>query len=263
MAGELRIGTSGYSYEDWRGCFYPVKLAKKDMLAYYAQEFSFTEINSTYYQLPGLKMMEGLAQKTPGGFVFTVKAYQSLTHGRTDTVEEDARKFIYSLAPLREAGKLGAVLLQFPYSFHNREENRTYLARLKDILRDAPTIVEFRNQGWDRPAVLDFLKQLQIGYTCVDEPQLKGLVKPCAVSTWPLSYVRFHGRNAAKWWQPEQSFERYDYTYSPAELEEWVPGIEKLREESAKVFVAFNNHYRAQAVLGARMLRDLLQKIEG
>lgn len=258
MAAEILIGTSGYSYEDWHGYYYPPRLAKKDLLAFYSREFPFTEINSTYYQLPGLKMMEGLARKTPEGFIFTVKTYKSLTHERWGHIEEDARKFTYSLSPLREAGKLGGVLLQFPYSFHHQESSRQYLARLRKVFQGLPTIVEFRHHSWDQPPVWDFLKELQLGYTCVDEPKLRGLIKPRAVSTGPVSYVRFHGRNAEKWWKHEHSYERYDYLYSEEELREWLPGIRRLMEESERVFVAFNNHYRGQAVQNARMLREML-----
>lgn len=255
---KILIGTSGYSYEDWRGYYYPVRLAKRDLLAFYAQEFSFTEINSTYYQLPGIRMMEGLAGKTPADFVFAVKAYQSLTHQRQGQIEEDARRFISSLTPLQQQGKLGAVLFQFPYSFRCREDSRQYLVRLKELFQDLPIIAEFRHYSWDQPPVWEFLRQLGLGYTCVDEPQLKGLIKPRAVRTSPLAYVRFHGRNAAKWWQHQHPFERYDYLYSKDELQQWIPRIRQLEAGAERVFVAFNNHYRGQAVQNARMLREML-----
>lgn len=259
MKARIFIGTSGYSYDDWRGYFYPAKTAKNKMLEYYAREFSFTEINSTYYHLPALKTMEQLARRTPPHFVFTVKAYRSLTHERGAGADEDARRFIFALSPLTEAGKLGAILLQFPYSFHNREENRRYLVRLRKLLNDVPIAVEFRHQSWSHRAVWELLHSLKAGYVCVDGPALKGLPGPAAICTASIAYVRFHGRNAQKWWRHEQPYERYDYLYTEEELREWVPGIQKLAGKAEKVFVAFNNHFRGQAVENARQMRNLLE----
>lgn len=258
MAARIFIGTSGYSYDDWLGYFYPPKLPRSKMLEYYAQEFPFTEVNSSFYALPSPKMCEGLAKKTPANFVFTVKAHKSMTHERPGNVEEFAKRFLFALQPLLGAGKLGAVLLQFPYSFHNTPENRRYLAKLNALFSTVPAVVEFRHHTWTGKATWDFLRELGLGYTCVDEPALKGLVRPAVVCTAPVAYVRFHGRNAAKWWNHEQAYERYDYLYTEEELREWVPGIKSLAAEAERVFVAFNNHYRGQAVINARMLREML-----
>lgn len=256
---QIFIGTSGYSYEDWRGYFYPTKLGRNKMLEYYAREFSFTEINSSYYHLPAARTFEQMAQRTPAHFVFTVKAYKSLTHERGSiTFREDAQKFCLALEPLLETGKLGAVLLQFPYSFSNREENRRYLAMLKEMLKNIPVVVEFRHNSWIKRPTWEFLHSLELGYVCVDEPDLKGLVGQEIVYTAPIAYVRFHGRNREKWWKHKQAWERYDYLYSAEEIREWVPGIKGLGEKAGRVFVAFNNHYRGQAVQNARMLRELI-----
>lgn len=256
---QIFIGTSGYSYEDWRGYFYPAKLGKNKMLEHYAREFSFTEVNSSYYHLPASRTFAQLAQKTPPHFIFTVKAYKSLTHERRGNVKEDAQRFCFALEPLLGAGKLGAVLLQFPYSFPNREENRHYLAALKEMFEHIPLAVEFRHQSWIKEPTWKFLQSLGMGYVCVDEPELKGLVGQVVVHTAPVAYVRFHGRNREKWWRHEQAYERYDYLYSREEIQEWVPGIKDLSKEAKRVFVAFNNHYRGQAVQNARMLRELLK----
>ncbi|TDA68759.1 MAG: DUF72 domain-containing protein [Clostridia bacterium] len=230
------------------------------MLAYYAREFPFVEINFSYYRLPTQRTLAGMARKVPANFLFTVKAYQSLTHGRGETAAGDAGKFLYGLAPLIEEGRLGAVLLQFPYSFHSTGENRRYLARLKELLPGVPLVVEFRNRGWAGEPVWEFLTSLGMGYVCVDEPRLRGLIGREVKYTAPVAYVRFHGRNAAKWWEHEAAHERYDYLYGEDELKEWVPGIADLAGRAERVFVAFNNHYQAKAVVNARMLRRLLEK---
>jgi uncharacterized protein YecE (DUF72 family) len=228
------------------------------MLAYYAREFPFVELNFSFYRLPTRRTFGGLLQKVPGNFLFTVKAYQSLTHGRGEAVAGDAGKFLHGLVPLIEEGRLGAVLLQFPYSFPNTGENRAYLARLKELLPGMPLVVEFRHRSWQQEPVWDLLRSLAMGYTCVDEPGLKGLPGGVARCTAPVAYVRFHGRNAARWWRHEEAYERYDYMYSEKELEEWLPRLGELARQAVRLFVAFNNHYQAQAVMSARMLRQLL-----
>lgn len=233
------------------------------MLAYYAREFSFVEINFSYYRLPAQRTLAGMACKIPEGFLFTVKAYQSLIHGRGEMAAEDAGKFLHGLAPLIGEGRLGAVLLQFPYSFHNTEENRRYLAQLKELLPGVPLVVEFRNRAWAREPVWGLLGSLGMGYACVDEPGLKGLIGGVVKCTAPVAYVRFHGRNAARWWEHEAAYERYDYLYGEDELREWAPGIADLAGRAERVFVAFNNHHQAKAVVNARMLRRLLEEAAG
>jgi uncharacterized protein YecE (DUF72 family) len=256
---EILVGTSGYSYDDWRGAFYPLQLKRGDMLEYYAREFRYTEVNSTYYALPSQQMMARLAERTPPEFVFTVKAFKSMTHERQDSVAVDAGKFRFSLEPLIEGGKLGAVLLQFPYSFRCCQENRSYLARLGEMLGDLPLAVEFRHVGWEREAVWEFLKSLSMAYVAVDEPGLKGLVGGSMALTANFGYVRFHGRNAGHWWQHEQAYERYDYLYQESELQEWVPRIYSLAQGADRIFVTFNNHYKGQSITNDRMMQRMLQ----
>ncbi|KYH31524.1 DUF72 domain-containing protein [Neomoorella mulderi] len=257
-ANQIYIGTSGYSYRDWLGYFYPPGLAAKDMLPYYAREFNFTEVNSSYYALPRPQNLEQMARKVPDGFIFAVKAYRTLTHERGDSLAGDSRQLRQALQPLVDRGQLGAVLLQFPFSFRNNQANREHLIKLKDLLPDVPLVVEFRHNSWVNDAIWDFLQHHDLAYTCVDEPALPGLVGPVVRCTAAVAYVRFHGRNAAKWWQHEEAYERYDYLYTPAELKEWLPGIAYLAGRARQVFVAFNNHYHSQAVTNARMLKDLL-----
>ncbi len=251
------IGTSGYAYDDWKGPFYPPDLDPKEYLAFYARHFSFTEVNSTYYRQPSPFMLKRLAEKTPEGFLFAVKAYQGITHERQGL--DDARTFRRALAPLEDAGKLACVLLQFPNSFRPGPENRAYLRHAIEVMEGVPVAVEFRHRGWVQGEEgFSLLSELGAGFVCVDEPQLSSLVPPVVRATGSVGYVRFHGRNREKWWQHEQPYERYNYLYSEEELREWVPRLQELERQTGRTFVAMNNHYQAKAVVNARMLQGLL-----
>lgn len=253
----IYVGTSGFSYEDWVGPYYPEGLEKKDWLEFYAKEFKTLEINFTYYRMPAPRTLAQMAAKVPADFGFTIKTTKEMTHSR-DADPALFGKFVEALVPLREAGKFGAVLAQFPSSFHNTPENVEYLQAFREHWGDLPVVVEFRNADWLKEETFRLLHQEGLGFCCVDEPRLKGLVPPIARATSPVSYVRFHGRNAKKWWHHAQAYERYDYTYKREELQEWVPKIEKLNEESAKTYVFANNHYRGQGIDTARQLKMLL-----
>jgi uncharacterized protein YecE (DUF72 family) len=253
----IYVGTSGFSYDDWVGPYYPEGLEKKDWLAFYAKEFKTLEINFTYYRMPGARSLAQMAQKVPDDFSFTVKATKEMTHTR----EADPalfEKFVAALEPLRQANKFGAVLAQFPASFHNTPENQDYLRAFREHWGDLPVVVEFRNADWLTEETFALLREENLGFCCVDEPRLKGLLPPIARATAAIAYVRFHGRNAQKWWQHEQAYERYDYTYKPEELREWTPKIEHLNQEANKTFVFANNHYLGQGIETARQLKLML-----
>lgn len=261
----IHIGTSGYSYADWKGPFYPENIKDNEMLPFYAQDFKATEINYTYYRMPSARTLQAMASKVPDDFVFTIKASKELTHEREaedggGATPENFQAFNEALKPLIEQRKFGAVLAQFPNSFHPTPENRDYLAVFRERMGDLPVVVEFRNAAWVTDETMDLLRKNNLGYCCVDEPHMKGLIPPIAVATAPIAYVRFHGRNAQKWWQHEEAYERYSYSYKPEELQEWVPKIDKLENTAKETFVFTNNHYQGQAVQTARQLRDLLEK---
>jgi len=251
----IRLGTSGFSYDDWVGPVYPKDLPRAQWLPFYASQFDTVELNVTYYRHADRKMASGWVQRSPEGFLFSVKAHGSLTHERSDP---EVGAFRESLAPLLENGRLGCVLAQFPQSFHNTPENAEYLRTLRDNLEDLPVVVEFRNTSWMTEDALDLLRRLNFGFCCVDEPRLKGLMPPVARATGPLAYVRFHGRNAAKWWEHENAWERYDYTYSEEELREWVPRLHELDDQVPLTLVYANNHYRGQSVDALKALSRLL-----
>jgi uncharacterized protein YecE (DUF72 family) len=251
----IRIGTSGFSYDDWVGPVYPDGLPKRDQLAFYAREFTTVELNVTFYRIPERHTVEGWVHKTPPEFLFSVKAFRGLTHERE---RPDYASFVDSLQPLLAAGKLGCVLAQFPNSFGVSARNREYLVGLRHGLGELTVVLEFRNSEWVTGSTLELLRQLNFGFCCVDEPRLPGLMPPMAVATAPVAYVRFHGRNKAKWYDHKESWERYDYTYSQSELREWVPRLRGLDAVAPMTLVYFNNHFVGQAVRGAQELRQLL-----
>lgn len=254
----ILIGTAGYSYPDWVGPVYPEGTKKSEMLEHYAREFMFTEINSTYYAMPNRYMMWNLVKKTPEGFQFVVKTHQSMTHQRT-AGKEVYDQFKESLQPILEADKLGGVLAQFPYSFHYTKANLDYLKWMAGNLEGIPVAVEFRNHKWISEDTFRFLAGEKLAYVCVDEPDVKGLVKPVTAVTTGIGYVRFHGRNAAQWYNHKESYERYNYLYREDELAEWAPRIRELEAKAKKIFVSLNNHYQGQAVRNARMIREMLR----
>jgi uncharacterized protein YecE (DUF72 family) len=253
----IYIGTSGFSYDDWVGPYYPQDVKKTDWLTFYAQEFSTVELNSSYYGIPTTFSMERMAAKTPEGFQFTVKAHQEMTHKREDN-EAVFIQFVAALKPLIDQGKFGCVLAQFPSSFHNGPDSQDYLKLLRQRMGDLPVVVEVRNRDWLQDETFVFLRQQQLGFCCVDEPRFSSLMPPVAVATSDITYVRFHGRNAKKWWNHKEAWERYDYTYKPQELQEWAPKLQDLAAKSQRLFVFANNHYRGQAVDTARQLKLLL-----
>ncbi len=253
----LYLGTSGFSYTDWVGNFYPAGMPKREWLSYYAREFNACEINSTYYALPKPSSLQAMAEKTGKDFLFSIKANQKMTHQREDN-SSIFKAFCQVLEPIISAGKLGCILAQFPYSFRFNRHNWDYLSLLKERLAELPVVIEFRNAQWLRSDVFDWFRQQDLGFCCVDEPRLPNLLPPLAEATSKISYIRFHGRNSAKWWQHEQAYERYDYSYTPQELSEWLPKIQKLNDTTEKTFIFANNHWRGQAVHTIRQLRIML-----
>jgi len=254
----LHIGTCGFSYDDWVGPFYPEGLSRGDFLRFYAQEFSTCELNFTYYRIPDARTLEAMSDKTPEHFLFTLKAHREMTHERGEDTQTAFTQFVAALSPLIQAGKLGCILIQFPWGFKNTPQNRDYLKLCRDRLGELPAVVEFRNREWIIDETFGLLRKLDLGFCCVDQPRFRSLIPPIAVTTGRIAYVRFHGRNAAKWWRHGQPWERYDYTYSGEELKEWVPKIQKLNLEAQDTYIFANNHWQGQAVDTARQLRMLL-----
>jgi uncharacterized protein YecE (DUF72 family) len=252
------IGTSGYSYADWIGPFYPDGTRRGDMLAYYSRYFRAVEVNFTYYRMPTARTMAGMAAKAAGRVIFAVKLVGELTHG-DNRDPKLIRDYLEALRPMAEENVLGAILAQFPWSFKRTDDALAYLRWLADALGEHALAVEFRNREWDDPAVLEVLREAGIAYVNVDEPKLDGLMRPSDYATSErVGYFRFHGRNAVKWWKHERAEERYDYLYSKDELIEWIPRIKKVAGETGKTYVFMNNHPLGKAVENARQLMEML-----
>lgn len=300
-AGGLRIGTAGWSYADWYGAFYPVPAKKRgfDELAFYCKHFDAVELNSSYYRIPSPFLIERWIDRTPDNFLFSVKAFSDMTHHFEAAATRTFSEYRQAIAPMRDAGKLGAVLMQFPPRFRRDEAGIGYLRLLPDLLPDLPVVIEFRHQSWvdgsARDETAGLSRELGLGSCCVDEPQLKGNMPPVAALTSSVGYVRFHGRNDADWWpainqrqaqhlrreirresgshqerrvrekELEQQLEvqkaqRYNCLYSQPELIPWRERIEEINREAATTFVVTNNHFVGQAVANAKMLQGMFDK---
>lgn len=257
----IHIGTSGYSYDDWIGPFYPAGTRKTDFLDYYQQHFGTTELNFTYYRMPTAGMLDTIGKKVEPGFRFAVKAPGEITHERDEDPRPAAREFASALDPLKEVDKFACALLQFPTSFKATDANRGYLARLGEVFDGTPAVVEFRQRDWIGEETFELLQSLGFGFCCVDQPQFKSLIPPIAIATSDIAYARFHGRNYEKWWHHDEAWERHDYLYTAEDLSEWVPKLKALDEqhETQETYVYMNNTWSGQALSSARLLAGLLR----
>lgn len=251
---EIKIGTSGYSFEDWRGTFYPGQIQKGKMLNHYQAYFNTVEINSTYYRIPHPAIMYNIVRKTKPDFDFFVKAYQNLTHQRQD-YEKPAREFLESVRQIADTGQLKGILAQFPWSFKFSRPNLMYLHTCRELTAPHPLFIEFRHDSWLRDETYQALEADGIQFVSVDGPRLRGLLPPVMKTTGDIAYVRLHGRNDAKWWNGGPL--RYDYDYNESELLEWKEKISALQGHVKQVFVFFNNCHLGQAVKNARQLMKL------
>jgi len=251
------VGTSGYSFADWVGTFYPLGTAKTDMLGQYVKHFETVELNFSYYRIPTQSTLARMAAQTPEGFAFWVKANQKTTHQQDRSI---AGAFLDSLAPLTQEGKLAGVLLQFPQSFHRTMANRKYLASTIEDFCTVPLAVEFRHRSWDDQAVVEGLRQHGISLVVPDVPDLEGLYRPAApIVTGPSGYLRLHSRVAENWYAG--GAERYDYDYSEDELKKVLADWSSVETEVERVYAFFNNCHRGQAAQNAEAFRRLLDQI--
>jgi len=253
----IRIGTCGYSYREWVGPVYPESAKKDQYLKLYAERFNTVELDYTYYAMPKAANIAKMAEDAPG-LNFAMKATDVLTH-RVDPFkwQEEAKTYITAIEPLREQGRLEAVLFQFPSSFHYKDENRSYLAKLLGAFSGVPCAVEFRNAQWFNTRVIDGLRERGAALAGLDMPDLEKLPPRMDVVTSPFAYFRFHGRNRETWWGSD-STARYDYLYSEAELEAAAERIRQIIFKADRIIIYFNNHARGQSVKNAEALKKLL-----
>ena len=260
-ACRLWVGTSGYSYAEWSDAgFYPPGTKSGNMLPFYARNFPITELNFTWYQMPKAHALERMHRQAPADFRFAAKLTRTLTH-EVDPGQwrGQAAQYRDGIAPLIQARKLAAILLQFPPSFARAPQNRRYLAALLDELDGLPLAVEFRHASWASNRVFDELERRRITLVTVDEPDLPGLFPRLDIVTNPgLFYIRFHGRNA-KGWRSGNMQKQFDYDYGDDELQQWTDiHIAKMARHADSGIIFFNNHVRAQAPRNALRLISLL-----
>lgn len=254
---QIEIATSGYSYDDWKSVFYPEELPKKDYLQYYSLFFPFVELNFSYYTMPKPQGLLNMINKTSRGFLFSIKANRSLSHEPAKNWQDNAKLFCQAVNVLAEADRLLAVLVQLPYRFHYTNENRAYLAALLDSLSSFPLLLEFRNNEWNSQRVYEEMERRNVGLAMTDKPNLPELPEDNEQVIGKLAYIRFHGRNADNWWTGDAS-SRYDYLYSEEELVSTLPRL-KAMAKKAKLYVAFNNHAKGNAVKNANQLKSLIK----
>lgn len=256
---KIRVGPAGWSYKDWEGTVYPPHGSKFDPLAYLSTFFDTIEINSPFYRIPPPTHAKSWIRRVSGNteFRFTTKVYRAFTHENAPLAEADVASFRAYLDPMMDAGLLGAILLQFPWSFRNTPEARERLASLFHAFAGYPKALEVRHATFQQPEIYEFLAAHDVSWVNVDQPLFSDSVKPGDTVTGPVGYARLHGRNYEKWFAHAESWERYNYLYSEAELEPWVERVETMAA-SRETYVITNNHFRGQAILNAGDLKERL-----
>lgn len=256
---KIRVGPAGWSYKDWEGVVYPPHGSKFDPLGYLAQFFDTIEINSPFYRIPPPTHSKSWVKRVAANddFRFTTKIFRGFTHEAEALSSDDVKAFRHYLDPLMEADRLGAILIQFPWSFKNSPESRAKLEKLFGAFKDYPQSLEVRHSTFQVPEFADFLDEHDVAWVNVDQPLFSDSVKPADTVTGPIAYARFHGRNYEKWFAHDESWERYNYLYSEKELEPWVERIERMAKKR-DTYVITNNHFRGQAILNAGDLKESL-----
>ena len=294
----LRIGTSGWNYPSgegtWNGLFYPATRSKRagtatfDELTFYAEHFDTVEVNSTFYGQPRADVTRGWAARTPPEFEFSLKLYQKFTHPKmfraaalksapgaegslldllAQVTQSDIDDFRAGIEPLAGAGRLGALLAQFPPSFTDTPATRDYLAQVLRAFSDYPVAVELRHRSWS-DAIGDTLSMLNAfgaAWVQIDEPKFRFSIRQNFLpNVTSFYYMRLHGRNAAQWWQHAKSEDRYNYLYSAGELKEFSDVAGAAKQLVKKSYLYTNNHFASKSVVNAVMLKAQLgEPIDG
>lgn len=279
----IRVGPAGWNYKDWYGVVYPENPGKDfKELDYLVQYFDTAEINSTFYRPANPYAASAWVRKAGANlrFKFTAKLWQRFTHERKDFGSEEVRQVTQGMDPLAEAGKLGAVLCQFPWSFKNDAIGKAWLDKVLDAFNRYPLVVEVRHSSWDAPAFYEYLERRNVGFAAIDQPVIGKSMELKPVRTGGIGYVRMHGRNYAAWFPKKhatisyaagnshvaasdrspspESFARYDYLYSDREIQEIAGKVKAVAQGSKETYVVQNNHPRGQAAANAFQLRAAL-----
>jgi uncharacterized protein YecE (DUF72 family) len=291
--GTIEIGTASWTDRTLLASgWYPASAdTPEKRLAHYARKFPVVEVDSTYYGPPAEQTSRLWAQRTPDGFTFNIKAFSLLTGHPTkvsaiykdlrpetdkknvypgdlppQAYEEVWSRFLAALDPLDEAGKLGAVLFQFPPWFGIRKSNKEYILEVAARCKPIRPVFEFRNASWfsgaNQNETLDFLRAHKLAFVAVDMPQgYKSSVPPVLAATADLAVVRFHGHSDK--WTSKDIHEKFGYEYSRQELTDWAPRLRELADSADRTHVLFNNCYSDYAQRNATEMIELLEGIEG
>jgi uncharacterized protein YecE (DUF72 family) len=261
LASKILVGPAGWSYADWEGIVYPRSKPRGfHEAAYLAQYFDTIEINTSFYNPLRPEVTASWVDKVERNraFQFTAKLWKRFTHERSASLQ-DEKAFKRGLEPLAVAGRLGALLIQFPWSFKNARENHEYLSGLFMQFMEYPLVIEVRHNSWNQPEVFGWLREQNVGFCNIDQPVIGRSIAPSEQVTMPVGYVRLHGRNYEHWFtsaaHPE---ERYNYLYRIEELKPWAERIASIARTAELVFVITNNHFEGKAVANALQLMSLL-----
>ena len=273
-ANHIRIGTAGWSYKDWEGLFYPPEVQRRKVhaLEYLAHFFDVVEINTSFYGPIKPELGKLWVRRAAAGnprFCFTAKLHKSFTHSPLATMEptsaasirptdEDEAATREGLDSIAGEGKLGALLIQFPVSFKNTSLNREYLDRLLRQFIEYPRVVEVRHSSWNNSETLAEFRRKNVTFCNIDQPVIGRSIEPTEHVTAPVGYVRLHGRNYDQWFDFESRDDRYNYLYSPTELESWKGKIETIASQTEVTYVITNNHFEGRAGVNALELKSML-----
>jgi len=254
----IKIGTSGYAFNEWVGTVYPEGTKPEDFLKIYSGLFSTVELNFSHYKMPETAMIEQILIDGGDRLTFSVKAYRTLTHNIDPSMwENEAKNFIKGIEPLLNANRLEAVLFQFPDTFDYSPENRTYLDKLLKYFNDLPKAVEFRKADWINKRVIEGMTARNVALVSNDLSDLPEMPITADVVTSPLAYIRLNGRKDDDWWGSDRH-RKYAYLYNDKEIKILADRIEIIANEAKKTIVYFNNHKLGNAVKNAQMLEKIL-----
>lgn len=262
----VRIGTAGWDYKDWYGTAYPKRRAKGfDPLRHLARYFDTVEVNNTFYRPVAEKVARQWIERVADApsFRFTAKLWRRFTHERKEAfTADDVKQVEEGFRPLQASGRLGAVLVQFPWSFKNEEPSREWLGDVVRTFSWLPLVLEVRHLSWNAPDFYAWLVEQGVGFVNLDQPLFKNSIGPSARATSSVGYVRVHGRNYQDWFRKAAGRdERYDYLYTADELKPWAARVKTLAESprTKEVFVITNNHFAGKAAANALMLASMLE----
>ena len=262
----VRIGVAGWDYPDWDGIVYPAgRPGRFDRLRYLARYVQLIEVNSTFYRPVAAPVAASWVRRTADleGFRFTAKAHRSWSHDGSPDLDRVVPETLRGLEPLREAGRLGALLVQFPHAFRCEPTALDRIARLADRCRGWPVAVEVRHASWEADDAERWFRDREIAWCVIDQPRVDrsslGLLRRV---TAPFAYVRLHGRNCKAWFDPAAGRDRrYDYRYGARGIGDLAPDVREIARSARALYAVQNNHFRGQALADSLQMRAAVEGV--